>query len=159
MYLNEFLGRLGTMITTTTHTHSKETTYDSDGFSPFECSYYQEPVIDDPENLEDRGFPQVPDSPFEQIPPFKAPKRPPKPPPPPPVKPPVHIVAPLPPRKPRKLPPAVPPVPPAPPPEEMCCVPLERVQDLAKTLRELADELDEVCKAPGGGAVRESEIS
>ena len=50
---------------------SKETVYDGCGMSPFECSYYQEPLIDDPENMEDRGFPSVADSPFEQVPPYQ----------------------------------------------------------------------------------------
>jgi len=74
MYLNnnpkmDGLGTVFAPVSVAPH-WSKETVYDGCGMSPFECSYYQEPVIDDPENMEDRGFPAVADSPFEQVPPY-----------------------------------------------------------------------------------------
>lgn len=75
MYLNDKgqvhgLGTVFAPVSVTPH-WSKETVYDGCGMSPFECSYYQEPLIDDPENMEDRGFPAVADSPFEQVPPYQ----------------------------------------------------------------------------------------
>lgn len=124
MYLNDNNGRLrglGTIIPPhSPPPHwSKETVYDGCGTSAFECAYYQEPVIDDPENMEDRGFPSVADSPFEQVPPYQP-----------------HL-----------------PIPEEEPTVEKCCVPMQRLKDLAKVYRDIANEIDDLCETPSGKKV------
>lgn len=123
MYLNgnEKIRGLGTVFAPPTFVphFSKETVYDGCGTSAFECSYYQEPVIDDPENMEDRGFPSVADSPFEQVPPYQP-----------------HL-----------------PVPEEEPTVEKCCVPMQRLRDLSKVYRDIADKIDDLCQTPSGKKV------